>query len=128
MRAGQCGWRIGEALSGRTIMNTSHFRNLNVVYAATAATAVACWLLGLYIPAAILLLLGGGVAVARPHIDGTRLILDGTPVLLLFAVMFIAASSMVVAVDRVSAMFNKPETNRCTTVSSRYASILTEDG
>ena len=110
-------------------MNILHFNNFYLVYAVSAVMATALWLLGMYVPAAILLLLGGGLLVARPHFDDARLILDGTPVLLLFAVMFIAASGMVVAVDRIGALFDSPaESDRCGAVPSRYVSVSYDVG
>ncbi len=86
---------------------------LNISYALTALTALIFWQMDMYIVATICLLIGSGVAVARPHVEDARLILDGTPVLLLFAVMFISASSMVVAVDQVTAFFDKPASSSC---------------
>ena len=95
-------------------MNSQILNRKNASLAAVSALAVILWQVGLYFGAMILLLVTAGIAMARPCIRDHRLALDGTPVLLMFAVMFVAASGMVFAVDQVSALFDSGDAAECT--------------
>ncbi|MEM9172983.1 MAG: hypothetical protein AAGA84_09790 [Pseudomonadota bacterium] len=67
--------------------------------ALSAVLWAANWILG----AVIVALVGIGAVLAQPHWTGRRLVLKGTPVMLMFAIMFASASGMVSAVDQVQA-------------------------
>ena len=110
-------------------MNSQIFTVRNFSLTAISALAVVICQSGLYFGAMILLLVTAGVAIARPSIRDQRLMLDGTPVLLMFAVMFVAASGMVYAVETVGELFERDTGTECTvetTVSAR--SVLTDFG
>lgn len=108
-------------------MNSQIFTTRNLSITAISALAVVMWQTGLYFGAMILLLVTAGVAIARPTIRDQRLILDGTPVLLMFAVMFVAASGMVYAVETVGALFEADTSTECTAeVTVAAASVLTD--
>ncbi len=102
-------------------MNSQILNRKNASLAAVSALAVILWQAGLYFGAMILLLVTAGIAMARPCIRNERLALDGTPVLLMFAVMFVAASGMVFAVDQVSALFESGADTECTAETLRTA-------
>ncbi|MEL6447554.1 MAG: hypothetical protein AAFQ62_06355 [Pseudomonadota bacterium] len=95
-------------------MNSQIFTVRNFSLTAISALAVVLWQTGLYFGAMILLLVTAGIAIARPSIRDQRLILDGTPVLLMFAVMFVAASGMVYAVETVGGLFESDASTECT--------------
>ena len=95
-------------------MNSQIVTARNLSFAAIGALTVVLWESQFYFAAMILLLVAAGVAMARPSIRDHRLMLDGTPVLLLFAVMFVAASGMVYAVEQVGALFERDTATECT--------------
>lgn len=102
-------------------MNSQIHTIRNVSLVAISALAVVLWQSQLYFGAMILLLVTAGVAMARPSIRDHRLMLDGTPVLLMFAVMFVAAGGMVFAVDQVGALFEHDSATECTSTASQTA-------
>lgn len=104
-------------------MNSQILTAKNASLAAVSALAVALWQVGFYFGAMILLLVTAGIAMARPCIRDQRLILDGTPVLLMFAVMFVSASGMVFAVDQVSALFDSSSDPKCTSETHAVAQV-----
>lgn len=100
-------------------MNSQIFTVRNVSLVTISALAVVLWQSEFYFGAMILMLVTAGVAMARPSIRDHRLILDGTPVLLLFAVMFVAASGMVFAVEQVGALFERDTATECSADAPR---------
>ena len=94
-------------------MNTPILTTRNLSLAAAAALAFALWQADQHFATIIVALVATGIAMARPTIRDRKLRLDGTPVLLMFAVMFVAASGMVTAVDRVGALFETETTTEC---------------
>ncbi|MEN7342761.1 MAG: hypothetical protein AAAFM81_07430 [Pseudomonadota bacterium] len=71
-------------------------------YFATAMIAFACWQQGWFFAAVIAVTFGCGVAMARPVVQNRRLLLRGTPILLMFSVMLGSASGMAVVSDQVT--------------------------
>ena len=76
-----------------------------ITYAVAFVIATVLWRADLYLGAIITLLIGGGLAMARPTLEDQRVVLRGTPIVLMFAVMLTSASGMVYAVDQVSALW-----------------------
>ena len=82
----------------------------STLMAAGALAAVTFWQFELFFLSTLALVLGAGMAVAEPGIvatdDGHRLMLRGTPVLLLFAVMLGAGAMTTVAAEQIAALLN----------------------
>lgn len=77
------------------------------------SAGVVAWSTGFFFVAALCLLVGAGIAMAKPQLVNRRLVLNGTPVMLMLAIMFVSASGMVIAVDQVSDLFAPLETAEC---------------
>ena len=105
-------------------MNYQTIPARTLTIAGIAVAAVVLWQYEQHFAAMILLLVTAGVAMARPRIEDRRLTLAGTPVLLMFAVMFVAASGMVYAVDQVGALFDSDDTTQCTAERPLRVSVV----
>ena len=73
---------------------------------AVSAVVVMLWQLEAYFSAMLFSLLAVGLVLARPTIESRQLRLRGTPVLLMFAVMCVAAAGMIGAVDQLLVLLN----------------------
>ena len=77
---------------------------------ATRKSPLALWQAELFYLATLAIMLGAGIAVAQPGIvstsEGHRLMLRGTPVLLLFVVMLSAGGMMTVAAEQIAGVLN----------------------
>lgn len=75
-----------------------------------ALAALTFWQFELYFLATLAIMIGAGIAVAQPGFvatdDGRRVMLRGTPVLLLFAVMLGAGGVTTVAADQIAALLD----------------------
>ena len=79
------------------------FDGTTVVTQGIAGSAgILAWNTGFFFVAALCLLVGTGIAMAKPRLVNRRLVLNGTPVMLMLAIMFVSASGMVIAFDQVS--------------------------
>ena len=108
-------------------MNSNVFTPRNCSLVTISALAVVLWQVGLYFGAMILLLVTAGVAIARPSVRDRQLKLDGTPVLLMFAVMFVAASGMVYAVETVGALLQPDSETECEAETSEVSRAVLTD-
>ena len=107
-------------------MNTPILTTRNLSLAAAVALAFALWQADQHFAMIIVLLVTTGIAMARPTIRDQKLRLDGTPVLLMFAIMFVAASGMVTAVDRVGALFETDTATECGAEMPATARVIDE--
>lgn len=83
-------------------MFQSPHRTIFLTYLITGIAAAALLQQGLNFAAVLTLFVGGGLAMARPVVRQRRLMLRGTPVLLMFAVMLVSASGMTLVADSVT--------------------------
>ncbi|MEM7611379.1 MAG: hypothetical protein AAF270_06865 [Pseudomonadota bacterium] len=91
---------------------------MSTTYLTTAIAGLMFWQAGWFLAALITLLLGVGIATAQPCIERSKLRLRGTPVLLMFAVMFVSASGMTFAIDSVASLFEPPADEKCVALSA----------
>lgn len=87
----------------------THLR-LFTPYIFAIGAGIALWSIGYYFTAALVFLTSAGVALAQPCMrtsdQGARqLALNGSPVLLMLCIMFVAASGMTGAVNQVAGFF-----------------------
>lgn len=87
-------------------MNAQLDRVTFITYASALTLAFAAWSIGAYFLTVVVILSGAGIAMAKPCVRERRLVLNGTPVVLMLAVMFISASGMVFAVDQMNALLD----------------------
>ncbi|MEO0575719.1 MAG: hypothetical protein AAF004_09670 [Pseudomonadota bacterium] len=67
--------------------------------------ALGLWIQGYFLGALLVLLVGGGIAMAKPEMQKGRVVCKGTPVVAMFAIMLASASGMTMAIDQVTEMF-----------------------
>lgn len=90
---------------------TSRNQTIQIALIASGAlVALTVWQFEMFFLATLAIMLSAGIAVAQPGMvatdEGQRLILRGTPVLLLFAVMLGAGAVTTVAADQIAALLN----------------------
>lgn len=91
-------------------MQYRNYQRLFTPYLFAIGAGIALWSIGYYFTAALVLLTSAGVALAQPCMresdKGVRqLALNGSPVLLMLCIMFVAASGMTGAVNQVAGFF-----------------------
>lgn len=81
--------------------------------------ALGLWIQGFFLGALLVLLIGGGIAMAKPELQSGKVVCKGTPVVAMFAIMLASASGMTFAIDQVTEMFapHAQETAECSHVA-----------
>ena len=68
-------------------------------------TSMLLWVQGYFLGALLLMLVSGGIGTAQPSLERGRVVLRGTPIVAMFAIMLASASGMTLAIDEVNSRF-----------------------